>query len=109
MWPRGDVVAGPGGDMTASRGKKAGLSGFVSFMKRKDAEKAVHDIDGFDWGGSILRVGWSKAVPLAPKATYVGECRRFYEWPCNYQPAIYVRTSFSQSPFEFAFTFARNL
>lgn len=71
MWPRGDVVAGPGGDMTTSRrNRNAGLSGFVSFMKRKDAEAALREIDGLDWGGSILRVGWSKAVPMAAKALY---------------------------------------
>ena len=73
MWPRGDATQGPGAYMTASRTKRsAGLSGFVSFMKRKDAETAVRDIDGFDWGGSVLRVGWSKAVPIAAKAAYVG-------------------------------------
>lgn len=73
MWPRLDSTQGPGADMTASRSKRnAGLSGFVSFMKRKDAEAAVREVDGFDWGGSVLRVGWSKAVPLAAKATYVG-------------------------------------
>lgn len=71
MWPRGDVVAGPGGDMTSSRrNRNAGLSGFVSFMKRKDAEAALREVDGLDWGGSILRVGWSKAVPMAAKALY---------------------------------------
>ena len=73
MWPRGDGTQGPGADMTASRSKgKSGLSGFVSFMKRKDAETAVHEMDGFEWGGSVLRVGWSKAVPVAAKAAYVG-------------------------------------
>ena len=74
MWPRGDGTAGPGADMTASRrSKNAGLSGFVAFMKRKDAEKALRDLDGFDWGGSVLRVGWSKAVPVAAKPMY-GVC-----------------------------------
>ena len=67
------MTHGPGADMTASRSKKtAGLSGFVSFMKRRDAETAVQKIDGYDWGGSVLRVGWSKAVPIAAKAAYVG-------------------------------------
>ena len=74
MWPRGDMSHGPGADMTASRSKKsAGLSGFVSFMKRRDAEIAVREMDGVDWGGSTLRVGWSKAVPIASKAAYVGK------------------------------------
>ena len=71
MWPRGDTTQGPGADMTASRRtKNAGLSGFVSFMKRKDAEAALRELDGFDWGGSVLRVGWSKAVPIAAKPLY---------------------------------------
>ena len=70
MWPRSDVTVGPGADMTASRRSKAGLSGFVSFMKRRDAEEALREFDGYDWGGSVLRVGWSKAVPLATKPKY---------------------------------------
>ncbi|KLO12290.1 hypothetical protein SCHPADRAFT_875731 [Schizopora paradoxa] len=74
MWPRGDASQGPGSDMTVSRSKKsAGLSGFVSFMKRKDAETAIREMDGFDWGGFVLRVGWSKAVPIAAKAAYVSD------------------------------------
>lgn len=71
MWPRTDGTVGPGADMTASRRhKNAGLSGFVSFMKRKDAEAALREFDGLDWGGSVLRVGWSKAVPMAAKPMY---------------------------------------
>jgi U2-associated protein SR140 len=70
MWPRGEGP-GPGGDMTASRRtKSSGLSGFVSFMKRRDAEDALRDYDGYDWGGCVLRVGWSKAVPVAAKPLY---------------------------------------
>ncbi|EKM54545.1 uncharacterized protein PHACADRAFT_185461 [Phanerochaete carnosa HHB-10118-sp] len=72
MWPRGDASVGPGNDMTASRRtKNTGLSGFVAYMKRKDAEAALRELDGFDWGGSVLRVGWSKAVPVAAKPMYV--------------------------------------
>lgn len=74
MWPRTDATVGPGADMTATRRtKNSGLSGFVSFMKRKDAEEALRELDGFDWGGSVLRVGWSKAVPVAAKPMY-GKC-----------------------------------
>ncbi|KIM91881.1 hypothetical protein PILCRDRAFT_94104 [Piloderma croceum F 1598] len=76
MWPRSDATVGPGADMTASRrNKSAGLSGFVSFMKRKDAEVALRELDGFDWGGSVLRVGWSKAVPMAAKPLYTAGTR----------------------------------
>ncbi|KAI6032917.1 hypothetical protein F5J12DRAFT_797411 [Pisolithus orientalis] len=76
MWPRGDIGSGPGGDMTASRrNRNAGLSGFVSFMKRKHAEAALREFDGFDWGGSVLRVGWSKAVPMSNKPLYIASGR----------------------------------
>lgn len=71
MWPRGDTTMGPGNDITSSRRmKNSGLNGFVQYMKRKDAEACVREMDGFEWGGSILRVGWSKAVPLAPRPIY---------------------------------------
>ncbi|KIY44454.1 RNA-binding domain-containing protein, partial [Fistulina hepatica ATCC 64428] len=71
MWPRGDGGHGVGADMTNSRrAKNSGLSGFVSFMKRKDAEEALRQFDGIEWGGSVLRVGWSKAVPVAAKPLY---------------------------------------
>lgn len=67
MWPRGDVPQAPAADR---KNKNTGLSGFVSYMKRKDAEAALREFEGFDWGGSILRVGWSKAVPVSSKAMY---------------------------------------
>ncbi|KAI8993033.1 hypothetical protein BD414DRAFT_514089 [Trametes punicea] len=74
MWPRSDASAGPGADMTATRrNKNSGLSGFVSFMKRRDAEAALREFDGYDWGGSVLRVGWSKAVPIAARPMYVAK------------------------------------
>lgn len=77
MWPRSDASLGPGNDLTSSRrSKNTGLSGFVSFMKRKDAEAALREFDGLDWGGSTLRVGWSKAVPIAPRAIYTAPLER---------------------------------
>jgi nitrogen fixation protein len=96
MWPRLDEPA-PGVDASqlgARRvGSKAGLTGFVAFMKRKDAEHAIREMDNLDWGGSVLRVGWSKAVPIPRQALY-GEptsssyplvgfrcfCRPFCSW-----------------------------
>ncbi|KAI9508225.1 hypothetical protein F5148DRAFT_1198407 [Russula earlei] len=70
MWPRGDGASGPGADMTAARrNRNSGLSGFY-------AEAALKEFDGFDWGGSILRVGWSKAVPIAAKPMYVAQRSR---------------------------------
>ncbi|CAG7854691.1 SubName: Full=Uncharacterized protein {ECO:0000313/EMBL:CCA66408.1} [Serendipita indica DSM 11827] len=65
MWPRGETV----GDMSR-RSKTTGLSGFVSFKRRKDAEMALHRLDGVTWGGSALRVGWSKAVTTSGRVLY---------------------------------------
>lgn len=42
-------------------------------MQRQDAERAVRELDGFDWNGNTLRVTWSKPVPIPKRATY-GEC-----------------------------------
>ncbi|KAK8843431.1 hypothetical protein IAR55_007088 [Kwoniella newhampshirensis] len=70
MWPRGDEDTSIGATMTITRRNKPGLSGFVSYMKRADAERAVKELDGLDWGGSVLRVGWSKPVPMPLKAIY---------------------------------------
>ena len=71
MWPRTDIAPSPTPDPTGPRrGKGTGLNGFVSFMNRPDAEEALREFDGFEWGGSVLRVGWSKAVPVAAKALY---------------------------------------
>ena len=96
MWPRGDVGHGPGADMTATRRtKNAGLSGFVSFMKRKDAGAALREFDGFDWGGSVLRVGWSKAVPIAAKPMYGMFCWTIAS--CGF-PIKFISRSRSQIP-----------
>ena len=63
MWPRNDASQGPGSDMTASRSRKsAGLSGFVSFMKRKDAETAIREMDGFDYGCKGYHSGYRLVV-----------------------------------------------
>ncbi|KAF8200699.1 hypothetical protein BJ912DRAFT_1019728 [Pholiota molesta] len=72
MWPRSDIPVASAVDPSANRRPKGtGLNGFVSFMTRRDAEEALRQFDGYDWGGSILRVGWSKAVPIAAKPLYV--------------------------------------
>ena len=70
MWPRSDIPIPPAGDTANRRPKGTGLNGFVSFMTRRDAEEALRQFDGYDWGGSVLRVGWSKAVPIAAKPLY---------------------------------------
>ncbi|KAG8687090.1 hypothetical protein FRC09_013708 [Ceratobasidium sp. 395] len=71
MWPRTDPThppPPPGSDISTSA--RRGMSGFVSYMTRADAEACVRELDGFDWGGSVLRVGWSKAVPIAARPMY---------------------------------------
>ncbi|KAK4687331.1 hypothetical protein P7C73_g2781, partial [Tremellales sp. Uapishka_1] len=70
MWPRGDEDSSIGAVISSSRRAKPGLSGFVSYMTRPHAEKAVRDLNGMDWGGSVLRVGWSKPVTKPAKALY---------------------------------------
>lgn len=111
MWPRGDTGQGPGADMTSSRRtKNAGLSGFVSYMKRRDAEEALREFDGFEWGGSVLRVGWSKAVPVAAKPMFgrslssdLGEKRKYQH---EYRPNS-ISCFHSGTPFKVALTLER--
>jgi U2-associated protein SR140 len=45
-------------------------------MTRKDAEKAVEHLDGLDWGGNVIRVVFSKPVPMPLKALYGRSPRR---------------------------------
>ncbi|RXK39027.1 hypothetical protein M231_03757 [Tremella mesenterica] len=60
MWPRGEE------DRRGTRG----LMGFVNFMKRRDAELALEANDQLDWGGTIIRVTWSKSAPKPSKPIY---------------------------------------
>lgn len=65
---RGDeeLLIGPNG----ARRPKAGLSGFVAYMQRKDAEVAVKELDGLEWGGCAIRVGWSKMIRIPARPLY---------------------------------------
>lgn len=76
MWPRGEdfSLGGAGAGITGLRNQRsAGLTGFVSFMRREDAEYALKESDGITWGGSLIRTGWGKAMPIPGKAAY-SEC-----------------------------------
>lgn len=42
----------------------------MAFLRRGDAETAVKEIGGLDWGGSVLRTGWGKSVPLPSRPIY---------------------------------------
>lgn len=81
MWPRGDE---PGAEGPGRRSKSGGLSGFVSFKRRKDAEHALKKLDGADWGGSVLRVGWSKSVPTSGRVIYGAFENRRLSKPWSY-------------------------
>ena len=59
MWPRGEQIE-----------RKAGLTGFVAYMTRQDAERAMKEADGITWGGSRVRLSWGKAMPLPNRAMY---------------------------------------
>lgn len=72
MWPKeeGGVNVSLQANSANIAARKAGLNGFISFMKRRDAEKALDKCDNSEWGGSILRMGWGKAMPLPPRPAY---------------------------------------
>ncbi|OXG19342.1 U2-associated protein SR140 [Cryptococcus neoformans Tu259-1] len=63
MWPRGD-------EAFSQASTRRGLTGFVSYMERKDAERAVKELDGSEWMGNSIRVGWSKPVAKPLKALF---------------------------------------
>ncbi|CAD6887306.1 unnamed protein product [Tilletia laevis] len=74
MWPRGDEMGGAGGAgagiTMVRRMQSAGLTGFVSFMRREDAERAIRESDGLSWAGSIIRASWGKAMPIPVRPQY---------------------------------------
>ncbi|KAJ1543203.1 U2 snRNP-associated SURP domain-containing protein [Cladochytrium tenue] len=59
MWPR-----------TQEERERNRNCGFVSFMVRADAERAVKALDGTDLMGYVMRVGWGKAVPIPAQPIY---------------------------------------
>lgn len=81
MWPRGGEEAaggaGAGAGLTALRNtRSAGLTGFVCYMRRDDAEHAMRAGDGIVWGGCTLRTSWGKAMPKPARAFYGERSRR---------------------------------
>ncbi|KAK4054169.1 hypothetical protein OIV83_001195 [Microbotryomycetes sp. JL201] len=64
MWPRADNIP------FNARGGKSHLGGFVAFLRRPDAERAMQELEGAEWGGNTLRLGWGKAVPLPARPIY---------------------------------------
>jgi U2-associated protein SR140 len=48
--------------------------GFVNFMNRESAAKAINELDRVTWGGIFLRLSWGQPMPLPAKAIYgIGE------------------------------------
>jgi U2-associated protein SR140 len=84
------------GNDPSRRAKSSGLSGFVSFKRRKDAEVALRELDGTNWAGSALRVGWSKAVPTSGRVLYGKSHKLVY--PLDIDPLPGRRNSRSRSP-----------
>lgn len=56
--------------MNANRRGQTGLTGFVAYMKRSHAERAVQELDGLNWGGNVIRVAFSKPMPVPTRAIY---------------------------------------
>lgn len=57
----------------ANRRGQTGLTGFVAYMKRSDAERAVRELDRLNWGGNVIYVAFSKSVAVPTRAIY-GQC-----------------------------------
>lgn len=60
MWPRSEEEK--------SRGRNCG---FVAFMARKDAERALRRLSGKDVMGYEMKLGWGKAVPIMMHPIYI--------------------------------------
>jgi U2-associated protein SR140 len=62
MWPRGAGAREPG---------RTKLCGFVAFMLRNDAEKALEELTGKVIEDAELKIGWGKAVAIPPRPYFV--------------------------------------
>ena len=60
MWPRTEEER--------ARGRNCG---FVAFMNRRDAERALTILEGTDVLGFEMKMGWGKGVPIPPQPVYI--------------------------------------
>lgn len=60
MWPRSEEEK--------SRGRNCG---FVAYMSRKDAERALKTLNGRYIMGYEMRLGWGKSVPIMNQPIFV--------------------------------------
>lgn len=60
MWPRSEEEK--------SRGRNCG---FVAYMSRKDADRALRSLNGKDVMGYEMKLGWGKSVPILTHPIYI--------------------------------------
>lgn len=70
MWPRSEEEK--------SRGRNCG---FVAFMSRKDAERALRGLSGKDVMNYEMKLGWGKAVPITSHPIYIPPALVTYSMP----------------------------
>eukprot|EP00051_Salpingoeca_urceolata_P029008 m.488678 g.488678 ORF g.488678 m.488678 type:complete len:591 (+) comp26016_c0_seq1:149-1921(+) len=61
MWPR-----------TMEEKSRGRMTGFVAFMDKDDASEALEELQDAEMMGHVMRLGWSKAVPIPPAPFYAG-------------------------------------
>lgn len=70
MWPRSEEEK--------SRGRNCG---FVAYMSRKDAERALKALNGKDVMGYEMKLGWGKSVPIMTHPIYIPQALIEYSMP----------------------------
>lgn len=70
MWPRSEEEK--------SRGRNCG---FVAYMSRKDAERALRGLNGKDVMNYEMKLGWGKSVPIMTHPIYIPPALVEYSMP----------------------------
>ncbi|XP_055702825.1 U2 snRNP-associated SURP motif-containing protein [Phlebotomus papatasi] len=70
MWPRSEEEK--------SRGRNCG---FVAYMSRRDAERALKCLNGCDVMGYEMKLGWGKSVPILNHPIYIPPALVEYSMP----------------------------
>lgn len=90
----------PRSDEEKSRGTNCG---FVAYMSRKDAERAMHELNGTQLDSITMRMSWGRAVHIPPQPVYIPPSLRELIMPpppsglpFNAQPNSKSRSSKSQ-------------